>query len=82
MSEYNLSFDEAIEKCFDNEGLIRGENFSNGNYVKNIDGMLVLINGSYSHKMIDDFLLTKSVYSQKYKLFSYPNSNPEHPSNI
>jgi hypothetical protein len=73
MSQYNLSFFEAVEKCLKGEGFIRGNDFAPGCYVANRDGMLVVLQRTESgwNELIGVFGITHSaVFSQKYKLFS------------
>jgi hypothetical protein len=72
MSEYNLSFFEAVEKCLKGKGFIRGNDFAPGCYVANRDGMLVVLQRTEGglDEFVGVFGITHStVFSQRYKLF-------------
>lgn len=66
---YNLSFYEAIEKCCNGEGFIRGENFKDGVYVKKVGETLVAIDAFNLNHVIGNLYVSEGIMSQKYKLF-------------
>lgn len=74
MNNYKLTFYEAIEKCLNNEGYIRGEQFAPGVYVENKDGQLKVMNrdGMFRSE-IAPLGVSTGVRNQKYKLFSVAN---------
>jgi hypothetical protein len=66
---YNLSFFEAIEKCANGEGFIRGDKFRDGVYVKKQGETLIAIDAFNSNKAIGNFFISTGIMAQKYKLF-------------
>lgn len=66
---YNLSFYEAIEKCCNGEGFIRGENFKDGVYVKKVGETLVAVDAFNLNHVIGNLYVSEGILSQKYKLF-------------
>lgn len=66
---YDLSFFEAIEKCANGEGFIRGDKFRDGVYVKKQGETLVAIDVFNSNKVIGNFFISTGIMAQKYKLF-------------
>lgn len=66
---YNLSFFEAIEKCANGEGFIRGEKFRDGVYVKKQGENLIAIDAYNSNKVIGNFFISTGIMAQKYELF-------------
>lgn len=66
---YNLSFLEAIEKCLNGEGYIRGDKFRDGVYVKKQGETLVAVDAFNSNKAIGNFFISTGIMAQKYKLF-------------
>lgn len=69
MDMYNLSFYEAIEKCCNGEGFIRGENFKDGVYVKKVGETLVAVDAFDLNHVIGNLYVSEGILSQKYKLF-------------
>lgn len=75
MSEkYNLSYLEAIQRCLDGKGFIRGDGMTNGMYVKKEDGLLIIVNGKDHHRKHMDLYIHQNLLGQKWKLFSVANS--------
>ena len=76
MGEYNLDYLEAIQKCIDGKGFIRGDGMADGMYVKNDKtlGMLVIIDGNNFHKKHMDLYISHGLLSQNWKLFPVANS--------
>jgi hypothetical protein len=66
---YNLSFYEAIEKCINGEGCIRGDKFKDGVYVKKQGETLIAYDGFNSNKIVGNLFISLGIMSQKYKLF-------------
>lgn len=66
---YNLSFFEAIERCANGEGFIRGEKFRDGVYVKKQGETLVAVDALNSNKVIGNFFISTCIMAQKYRLF-------------
>lgn len=73
-SEYTLSFQEAIERCLNGEGFIRGEDYAPGIYVRNENDVLVVVDGKRNHVVDFNMMITKGALRQKYKLFSVANN--------
>lgn len=73
-TDYPLSFWEAAERCLNNEGFIRGNDFAKGVYVRCKDGTLVAIDGGDLHREIGSMQVTNGMRTQKYKLFSVANA--------
>lgn len=71
--EYNLSYSEASLKCLNNEGFIIGKQFAPGIYIKNVNGILTMVDGSNLHRETGMLLVTKAVLMQKYKLLTIVN---------
>ncbi|MFF0828843.1 hypothetical protein ACFYU8_18540 [Brevibacillus sp. NPDC003359] len=69
---YDLTFFEAVEKCLNGQGFVRGSDFKPGLYVENRNGVLVLIDGT-NYSIVDNMFISKGVISQKYKLFNVAN---------
>lgn len=67
---YGLSFYEAIDKCINGEGYIRGERFKNGVYVKMRGDNLIAVDGLNSNKVIGNLYIGKGILNQKFKLFN------------
>ena len=65
---YDLSFYEAVEKCFNGEGYIRGEKFKDGVYVKKCGDTLVAVDGLNSDRVVGNMYVNAGIMSQKYKL--------------
>lgn len=65
---YNLSFFEAIEKCANGEGFIRGDKFRDGVYVKKQGETLIAIDALNSNKIIGNFFISTGIMAQKYEL--------------
>jgi len=72
-TEYKLTFMEAIEKCLNGDGFMRGDAFKSGIYVKLHDGMLVTVDGKQMHRQIDTFIVSTTLQNQKFKIFSVAN---------
>lgn len=66
---YNLSFFEAIEKCANGEGFIRGDKFRDGVYVKKQGETLIAVDALNSNKVIGNFFISTGIMAQKYELF-------------
>lgn len=66
---YNLSFYEAVEKCVNGEGYIRGDKFKDGVYVKKQGETLIAYDGFNSNKVVGNLFISTVIMSQKYKLF-------------
>lgn len=66
---YSLSFYEAIEKCVNGEGYIRGDKFKDGVYVKKQGETLVALDGFNSNKVVGNLFISTGIMTQKYKLF-------------
>jgi hypothetical protein len=73
VSEYNLSFFAAVEICLTENSFIRGENFQEGYYAKNSDGVIVLVNGSAYHDIQGNLMISEGLLKQKFKSFSIAN---------
>lgn len=67
---YSLSFYEAIEKCINGEGFIRGDKFKKGVYVKKQGDILVAVDAFNSNKVIGNLYVGGGMLSQKFKLFN------------
>lgn len=67
---YWLSFYEAVDKCINGEGFIRGERFKNGVYVKMQGDNLIAVDGLHSNKIIGNLYIGKGILNQKFKLFN------------
>lgn len=65
---YNLSFFEAIEKCANGEGFIRGDKFRDGVYVKKQGETLIAIDALNSCKVIGNFFISTGIMAQSYEL--------------
>ena len=66
---YSLTFYEAIQKCVDGEGYIRGDRFKDGVYVKKQGENLIAIDGFNANKVVGNLYISSGIMSQKYKLF-------------
>lgn len=66
---YNLSFYEAIERCCNGEGFIRGENFKDGVYVKKVGETLIAVDAFNLNHVIGNLYVSAGIMAQKYKLF-------------
>jgi hypothetical protein len=66
---YSLSFFEAIERCVNGDGFIRGDKFRDGVYVKKQGETLIAIDAFNSNKVIGNFFISTEIMAQKYKLF-------------
>lgn len=66
---YNLSFYEAIERCVNGEGYIRGDKFKDGIYVKKYGEALIAVDAFHSDKLIGNLYVSEGMMSQKYALF-------------
>ena len=66
---YSLSFYEAIQKCVNGEGYIRGDRFKDGVYVKKQGDNLIAIDGFHSNKVVGNLYISSGMMTQKYKLF-------------
>lgn len=66
---YNLSFFEAIEKCANGDGFIRGDKFRDGVYVKKQGETLIAVDALNSNKVIGNFFISTGIMAQKYELF-------------
>lgn len=67
---YSLSFYEAVERCVNGEGFIRGDQFKNGVYVKKQGEMLIAVDGLNSNITIGNLYISTGIMAQKYKLFN------------
>ncbi|MFZ5353702.1 MAG: hypothetical protein ACOZCL_13410 [Bacillota bacterium] len=67
---YELTFQEAIERCAKGEGFIRGELFKSGVYVKRQGETLVAVDGLNSNRVIGNLYISTAIMTQKYKLFN------------
>ncbi len=67
---YSLSFYEAVEKCLNGEGYIRGDQFKDGVFIKRQGETLIAIDGLHGNRVIGNFYISSGVLSQKYKLFN------------
>jgi hypothetical protein len=67
---YCLSFYEAVEKCINGEGYIRGNKFKNGVYVKKQGETLIAIDAFNSNKVVGNLYIGTGIISQQYKLFN------------
>lgn len=67
---YGLTFYEAIDKCMNGEGYIRGERFKNGVYVKLQGDQLIAVDGLRSNKIIGSLYIGRGIMNQKFKLFN------------
>lgn len=65
---YSLSFYEAVEKCINGEGFIRGESFRDGVYVRKQGEKLVAVDAFNSNKVVGDLYVSTGIMSQRYKL--------------
>ncbi len=65
---YCMSFYEAIEKCVNGEGFIRGEKFKDGVYVKKQGETLVAVDSFNSNRVIGNLYISEGIMSQRYKL--------------
>jgi hypothetical protein len=67
--EYNLSFNQAIELCLNDNNFIVGEDFQKGCYAKNFNGTVVMmeINKNGFHEMICNLMITDRILKQKFK---------------
>jgi hypothetical protein len=72
--EYNLSFQDAIEKCLNGEGFIRGKDYAPGFYIKNLNDVLVCVDGKKHHQFDFNMMITKGALREKYKLFTVANN--------
>lgn len=70
---YNLTFFEAIEKCLNGEGFIQGNDFADGVYVKEKDGLLIMVEGHRFHQESGTLHISRGLMKQKYKLFPVAN---------
>lgn len=68
---YSLSFYEAVEKCLNGEGYIRGDQFKDGVFIRKQGEMLIAIDGFNANRVIGNFYISSGILSQKYKLFNY-----------
>lgn len=68
MSKYNLTFIEAVEKCLNKQGFIRGEEFAPGVYV-DVNDMDILVLKDKFGKELSQLMISKGVVNQKYKIF-------------
>lgn len=66
---YNLTFQEAIEKCTNGEGFIRGEAFKDGVYVKKQGETLVAVDGFNLNRSVGNLYISIGIMTQRYKLF-------------
>lgn len=71
---YCLSFYEAVEKCINGEGFIRGDKFKNGVYVKKQGDILIAVDAFNCNKVIGNLYIGSGIISQKYKIFNYANN--------
>jgi|GEM_PF-6655840 len=76
-SEYNLDFDEAIDKCLQEDYYIVGENFAKGCYGANRNGVIVLMEiqeDKISSEILCNLMISKEVMKQKFKTLVVANS--------
>jgi hypothetical protein len=67
---YSLSFYEAVEKCLNGEGYIRGDQFKDGVFIRKHGETLIAIDGFHANRVIGNFYISSGILSQKYKLFN------------
>lgn len=67
---YCLSFYEAVEKCINGEGFIRGDKFKKGVYVKKQGDTLIAVDAFNSNKIVGNMYIGSGIISQKYKIFT------------
>ena len=68
---FNLTFEEAIKKCFNKEGFIQGNYFAKGVYVKCDKNNTLVVCESRNLEHIDYPLqITLGVSTQKYRLLT------------
>lgn len=70
MNRFNLTFDEAIEKCFNGDGFIQGEHFAKGIYAKDSYGVIVLCKSRDLSFKEENLIITRGVLSQKYRMLT------------
>lgn len=73
MSAYNLTFMEAIEKCLNGKGFIRGEHFEKGVFIENRNGILYLIQHDDMYRDLGPVMITQNMLKQKFKIFEVAN---------
>lgn len=74
MSAYNLTFMEAIEKCLNGEGFIRGEGFQKGIFIENRNGTLYLIqHDGDMYRDLGPLMITQNMLKQRFKIFEVAN---------
>ena len=67
--KFDLSFEEAIKACLNNEGFLRGENFKKGVFIANEDGVLVVKErANFGYTTLNNFMITKGSLEQNYRL--------------
>jgi hypothetical protein len=69
----SATFFEAIEKCANGEGLIRGDKFRDGVYVKKQGEVLIAVDAFNANKVLGNFFVSTAIMTQKYKLFEDPS---------
>ncbi|MFJ8528297.1 hypothetical protein [Bacillus sp. NPDC094106] len=72
--KYELPLMEALERCLNGEGFMRGDGFKRGIYVKLHEGMLITVDANQMHSYVDTFILSTTLQSQKFKIFSVANA--------
>lgn len=69
MKEFNLTFFEAIEKLFNKEGFIQGEDFAKGIYAKcNECGNIVVCKSRDLSFIEHNLILSRGIFIQKYRI--------------
>lgn len=73
-NEYNLTYNEAVEKLMNKEGFIQGENFAKGYYVA-LDDMDIayMYDANDMCRKYNTFFLCSSSYNQKYRVIITAN---------
>lgn len=73
-TKYDLTLMEALERCLNGEGFMRGDGFKSGVYVKLHNGMLVTVDANKMNSYIDTFIVSTTLQSQRFKIFPVANA--------